>query len=69
MKTKGDQLTRFFCKKLDARLSAGYIQPMEIEPIPMRPVGYFANVYTKAEIREDNRLAKASVVRTPKDLE
>jgi hypothetical protein len=41
----------------------------EIEPIPMRPPGYFANVYSKAEIQEDNRLAKASVVHAPKDLE
>ncbi len=35
----------------------------------MRPAGYFANAYTCAEIQEDNRLAKASVVRAPKDLE
>lgn len=41
----------------------------EFEPIPMRPEGYFANVYTKSEIDEDNRLAKASVVHAPKDLE
>lgn len=41
----------------------------EIEPIPMRPPGYFANVYSKAEAREDHRLAKASVIRPPKDLE
>lgn len=41
----------------------------EIEPIPSRPAGYFTDVYTKAEIQEDNRLAKASVVRAPKDLE
>jgi hypothetical protein len=41
----------------------------EIEPIPIRPAGYFANVYSQAEIREDNRLAKASVVQAPKDLE
>src|SRR5882757_2434484 len=41
----------------------------EIEPIPLRPAGYFANAYSKAEIQEDNRLAKASVVRAPKDLE
>jgi hypothetical protein len=41
----------------------------EIEPIPMRPAGYFANVYSRAEIQEDNQLAKASVVRSPKDLE
>ena len=41
----------------------------EIEPIPIRPAGYFANTYSKAEIQEENRLAKASVIRAPKDLE
>jgi hypothetical protein len=41
----------------------------EIEPIPMRPVGYFADAYSRAEVEEENRLAKASVVRAPKDLE
>ena len=41
----------------------------EIEPIPMRPAGYFANAYNRAEIQEDNRLAKASVIRAPKDFE
>jgi hypothetical protein len=41
----------------------------EIEPIPMRPPGYFAQVYSEAETQEDNRLAKASVIRPPKDLE
>src|SRR2546428_515116 len=41
----------------------------EIEPIPMCPPGYFANCYTQGEIREDNRLAKSSVIRPPKDLE
>ncbi len=41
----------------------------EIEPIPIRPAGYFANAYSKAEIQADNRLAKASVTRAPKDLE
>lgn len=41
----------------------------EIEPIPMRPAGYFANTYSRTEVQEDNRLAKASVVRAPKDLE
>ena len=41
----------------------------EIEPIPMRPPGYFANVYGKAEIQEQNRLAKSSIIRAPKDLE
>jgi hypothetical protein len=41
----------------------------EMEPIPMRPPGYFAHVYSPAEIQEDNLLAKASVVRPPDDLE
>ena len=41
----------------------------EIEPIPMRPAGYFAKAYGSAEIQEDNQLAKASVIRAPKDLE
>ena len=41
----------------------------EIEPIPLRPPGYFANCYTNEEIASDNRLSKASVVRAPKDLE
>ncbi len=41
----------------------------EIEPIPMRPAGYFANAYSRTEIQEDNRLAKASIVRAPNDLE
>lgn len=41
----------------------------ELEPIPMRPPGYFAKAYTKTGSQEDNRLAKASVVRAPKDLE
>lgn len=41
----------------------------EIEPILMRPPGYFANCYTHAEIQKENRLAKASVLRAPKDIE
>src|ERR1039457_3725742 len=41
----------------------------KIEPIPIRPPNYFANACSRAEIQEDNRLAKASVVRAPKDLE
>ena len=46
------------------------LQPVpEIEPIPIRPAGYFANAYSRAEIQEENHLAKASVVRPPKDLE
>lgn len=40
-----------------------------IDPIPIRPPGYFATCYSKAEIEEENRLAKASVVSPPKDLE
>ena len=41
----------------------------EIDPIPIRPADYLADACRKAEIQEDNRLAKASVVRVPKDLE
>ena len=43
------------------------VQP--IDPIPMRPLGYFANCYSQAETHEENRLAKASVVQAPQDLE
>jgi hypothetical protein len=41
----------------------------EIEPIPVRPPDYFSNAYSRAEIHADNRLAKASVIRAPKNLE
>ena len=41
----------------------------EIEPIPIRPPGFFASAHSREEIREDNLLAKASVIRAPKDLE
>src|SRR5580698_10564202 len=41
----------------------------EIEPIPLRPPGYFAHCYTAEEVRDENRLAKSSVIRRPKDLE
>ena len=41
----------------------------EIEPIPMRPAGFFANAQSQAEIHEENCLAKSSVIRAPKDLE
>lgn len=44
-------------------------QAQNMEPIPMRPPGYFANCYTQEEIELDNRLSKASVIRAPKDLE
>ena len=40
-----------------------------IDPIPIRPPDYFANCYSKVEIQRENRLAKASVIRAPKDLE
>ena len=40
-----------------------------IDPIPMRPPGYFSNCYSKVEIEEENRLAKVSVIRIPNDLE
>jgi hypothetical protein len=46
------------------------LQPVpDIEPIPMRPAGYFAGAYSRAEIQEENHLAKASVIRVPEDLE
>lgn len=40
-----------------------------IDPIPTRPAGYFADCYSKAEIQKENRLAKASLIGAPKDLE
>src|SRR5437870_12516243 len=40
-----------------------------IDPIPLRPPGYFANRDSKKEIQQENRLAKASTVRAPADLE
>src|SRR5258708_37183559 len=46
------------------------LQPVQpIDLIPLRPPGYFANAYSKAEAQQENRLARASVVRAPKDLE
>src|SRR3954468_5274657 len=41
----------------------------EIDPIPVRPPNFFSTAYSPAEIEEENRLAKASVIRAPKDLE
>ena len=41
----------------------------EIEPIPSRPPGFFASTNSPAETQEENILAKASVIRAPKDLE
>ncbi len=41
----------------------------EVEPIPVRPPGYFTNCYNPEEVALDNRLAKASVVSPPRDLE
>jgi len=40
-----------------------------IDPVPIRPAGYFARCYNSKELREENRLAKPSVIRPPKDLE
>ncbi|HUS36245.1 MAG TPA: hypothetical protein VM680_12910 [Verrucomicrobiae bacterium] len=40
-----------------------------IEPIPIRPPGFFNGIDTKAEIKEQNALAKFSVIPTPTDLE
>ena len=40
-----------------------------IDPIPIRPPGYFAAEYSPAEIKEQNILAKSSVKHAPKDLE
>jgi|GEM_PF-1714317 len=46
------------------------LQPMpEIDPIPMRPPGYFSHLYTRDVIEEDNFLAKSSVIKAPEDLE
>ncbi len=33
-----------------------------IDRIPVRPPGYLANCYSKVESREENRLAKVSVI-------
>ena len=41
----------------------------EIEPVPMRPPGYFGQCDTRAEIELENRLSKASVIQAPEDLE
>jgi hypothetical protein len=40
-----------------------------VDPIPIRPAGYFANCYSKEEIQEQNWLAKASILSPPTDLE
>lgn len=40
-----------------------------IDPIPVRPPGYFSHCYTMEEIKEDNALAKKSVIKPPQDLE
>jgi hypothetical protein len=54
-------------------LSGGHLFGLQMvppnDPIPVRPAGYFANCYTKEEIREQNQLAKKSAVRPPADLE
>src|SRR5882762_901409 len=40
-----------------------------IDPIPLRPPGYYTQCYTKAENQEAHELARASVTRAPEDLE
>jgi hypothetical protein len=40
-----------------------------IDPIPIRAPGYFAHCYTEAEIQEENKIAKSSVIAAPKDFE
>ncbi|MGD0413012.1 MAG: hypothetical protein ABSC18_15080 [Verrucomicrobiota bacterium] len=52
----------------DYALNHGQAVP-SVDPIPIRPAGFFANCYGKEEIQEQNRLAKASVIRPPADLE
>jgi hypothetical protein len=44
-------------------------EALPIEPIPMRPPGYFAGVYGQEDVQELNLLAKSSVVRPPSDIE
>jgi hypothetical protein len=44
-------------------------EALPIDPIPMRPPGFFANLDTRKETRRENVLAKSSIVRAPKDLE
>ncbi len=41
----------------------------EIDPIPLRPPGYFAHCYTAEEMEEEHRLAKSSVISLPNDLD
>ena len=46
------------------------LQPVpEIEPIPVRPPGYFARCYSKGDATLENKLAKASIPKAPEDLE
>ena len=57
-------------KSAQSRRKGSLLQKVsEIKPVPIRPPGYFANCYRKVEIQQDNRLAKASVIRAPKGLE
>ena len=41
----------------------------EIEPIPLRPPGFFAAAYTREEMELENRLSAASPVEKPDGLE
>jgi hypothetical protein len=40
-----------------------------IDPIPMRPAGYFSDNFTAEDIKEFNETAKSSIARAPNDLE
>jgi hypothetical protein len=40
----------------------------EIEPIPIRPPGYFNDMLSPEEIDLENKLAKSSVIEAPDDL-
>jgi hypothetical protein len=44
--------------------------PYEVlEPIPIRPAGYFADLYVPEDIALENRLAKSNIIERPQDLE
>jgi len=40
-----------------------------VDRIPVRQPGYFEKCYSKAEIQQQNRVAKSSIIRVPSDVE
>ena len=64
---KAGKWQNFYIVRGERRSILQEVPPMD--PIPMRPAGYFANGDSKEEIQAQNRLAKASVIRPPADLE